>query len=183
MSYGRWLVHAVAAGAGIGLYDTLINAIVVQSYRERSARPMLAVHSAATIGAMLSPPLIGWIASAHHFTATFAAAGWAHVAIAAWAACVPLPAPEPRIATPHAGAAQGLAFSPLLPLAAVAFAYVGVEASVTMFAVPYASDALRLDAVRGQRAIGAFWLGLLVGRLAVLAVHTLDARMLIAAGA
>ena len=94
--------HAAAAGAGIGLYDTLINAVVVQSYRERAARPMLAVHSAATIGAMLAPPLVGWIASAHHFTASFAAAGWAHVAIAVWAACVPLPAPEPRGSTPDA---------------------------------------------------------------------------------
>ena len=81
------------AGVGIGLYDTLINAVVVQRYRERAARPMLAVHSAATIGAMLGPPLVGWIAAAHHFTASFAAAGWAHVAIAAWAACVPLPGP------------------------------------------------------------------------------------------
>lgn len=182
MTYARWLVHAAAAGAGIGLYDTLINAVVVQSYRERAARPMLAVHSAATIGAMLSPPLIGWIASAHHFTASFAAAGWAHVAIAVWAAWVPLPAPEPRGSTPDGG--PGLALAPLLPLAAVAFAYVGVESSVTMFAVPYASGALGLDAARGQRAIGAFWLGLLVGRLAMLAVRTaLDARILVAAGA
>ena len=170
MTYPRWLVHAAAAGAGIGIYDTLINAIVVQRYRERAARPMLAVHSAATIGAMLSPPLVGWIAAAHHFTASFAAAGWAHVAIAVWAACVPLPAPEPR-ATPDGGAGRVLALAALLPLAAVAFAYVGVEASVTMFAVPYASGALGLDAVRGQRAIGAFWLGLLVGRLAVLGVR------------
>ena len=184
MSYARWLVHAAAAGAGIGLYDTLINAVVVQSYRERAARPMLAVHSAATIGAMLCPPLVGWIASAHHFTASFAAAGWAHVAIAVWAACVPLPAPEPRGATPDGGAGRALALAPLLPLAAVAFAYVGVESSVTMFAVPYASGALGLDAARGQRAIGAFWLGLLVGRLAVLAVRgALDARILVAAGA
>jgi len=182
MTYARWLVHAAAAGAGIGLYDTLINAVVVQSYRERAARPMLAVHSAATIGAMVSPPLVGWTASAHHFTASFAAAGWAHVAIAVWAACVRLPAPEPHASTPGAG--RALEKAKLLPLAAVAFAYVGVEASVTMFAVPYASGALGLDAARGQRAIGAFWLGLLVGRLAVLAVRTaLDARILVAAGA
>ncbi len=183
MTYARWLVHAAAAGAGIGLYDTLINAVVVQGYRERAARPMLAVHSAATIGAMLSPPLYGWIASAYHFTASFAAAGWVHVAIAVWAACVRLPAPEPRGSTPDGGAGRVLANGKLLPLAAVAFAYVGVESSVTMFAVPYASGALGLDAARGQRAIGAFWLGLLVGRLAVLAVRTaLDARILVAAG-
>ena len=184
MSYARWLVHAAAAGMGIGLYDTLINAVVVQRYRERAARPMLAVHSAATIGAMLSPPLVGWIASAHHFTASFAAAGWAHVAIAGWAACVALPAPEPRGATPDGGDVRGIAFASLLPVAAVAFAYVGVESSLTMFAVPYASGALALDAERGRNAIGAFWLGLLVGRLGVLAVRgALDARILVGAGA
>jgi len=66
----------------------------------------------------------------------------------------------------------------------VAFAYVGVEASVTVFAVPYASEALAMPAERGQLAISAFWLGLLTGRLALLAARTaLGARVLIAAGA
>jgi fucose permease len=184
MSYARWLAHVAFAGAGIGLYDTLINAVVVQRYRERAARPMLAVHSAATIGAMLGPPLVGWIAVAHHYTASFHAAGLAHVAIAAWAAFVPLPAPDPRDPTTGGEARGGLALAPLLPLAAVAFAYVGVEASVTVFAVPYASEALALPAERGQLAISAFWLGLLAGRLVLLGARTaLGARVLIAAGA
>jgi fucose permease len=184
MSYARWLAHAAGAGAGIGLYDTLINAVIVQRYRERAARPMLAVHSAATLGAMLGPPLVGWIASAHHFTASFAAAGWAHVAIAAWAACVPLPGPEPRDPTSDGDGLRGLAIAPLVPLAAIAFAYVGVESSATVFAVPYAGEALGLDAARGQLAISAFWLGLLAGRLGLLAVRSaLDARVLIGAGA
>ena len=182
MSYARWLVHAALAGAGIGLYDTLINAIVVQRYRERAARPMLVVHSAATIGAMLGPPLAGWIAAAHHYTASFHAAGLAHVAIAAWAACVPLPAPEPRDPA-RGGARDRVALAPLLPLAAVAFAYVGVESAVTVFAVPYANEALALPAARGQLAISAFWLGLLAGRLALLGARAIDARVLFAAGA
>ena len=182
MSYARWLAHAALMGSGVGLYDTLINAVVVQRYRERAARPMLAVHSAATIGAMLGPPLVGWIAAAHHYTASFHAAGLAHVAIAAWAAFVPLPAPEPRDPARSSEARGGLALAPLVPLAAVAFAYVGVESSVTVFAVPYANDALALPAERGQLAISAFWLGLLAGRLALLGVSALDARVLVAAG-
>ena len=168
MSYARWLAHAALAGAGIGLYDTLINAVVVQRYEERAARPMLAVHAAATLGAMLGPPLVGWIAAAHHFTASFAAAGWLHVAIAAWAACVPLPGPAPRAAGkagPCKGSGGAFAIGPLLPLAAIAFAYVGVESSVTVFAIPYATGARGLDAARGQLGISAFWLGLLVGRV------------------
>jgi fucose permease len=184
MGYARWLAHAAVMGAGIGLYDTLINAVVVQRYRERAARPMLAVHSAATIGAMLGPPLVAWLASAHHFTASFHAAGWAHLAIAAWAAFVPLPAPEPRDPTQRSDGRGALALAPLVPLAAVAFAYVGVEASVTVFAVAYASGALLLPAERGQLAISAFWLGLLAGRLGLLGTRAeLDARLLVAAGA
>jgi fucose permease len=184
MSYARWLAHTACTGAGIGLYDTLISAVIVQRYREHAARPMLAVHSAATLGAMLGPPLAGWIASAHHFTASFAAAGWAHVAIAAWAAWVPLPGPEPRASTHESDEVRGIALGPLMPLAAIAFAYVGVETSVTLFAVPYAHEALGLDAARGRLAISAFWLGLLAGRLAVLAARTAPhARVLVAAGA
>jgi fucose permease len=185
MGYARWLVHAALAGAGIGLYDTLINAVVVQRYRERAVRPMLVIHSGATVGAMLGPILVGWIASAHHFTTSFAAAGYAHVVIAAWAACVPLPGPEPRAPTPaRVGLAGGIAWGPLVPLAAIAFAYVGVESSVTVFAVPYASEVLRLPPARGQLAISAFWLGLLAGRLALVGARTvLGARVLVAAGA
>jgi fucose permease len=185
MDYPRWLAHAALAGAGIGLYDTLINAVVVQRYREHAVRPMLVIHSGATVGAMLGPMLVAWIASAHHYTASFAAAGYAHVAIAAWAACIPLPAPDPRMAT-RTGDGRGgrLAWAPLVPLAAIAFAYVGVESSITVFAVPYASEALRLPASRGQLAISAFWLGLLAGRLALVGARTaLGARVLVAAGA
>ena len=55
---------------------------------------------------------------------------------------------------------------------------------MTVFAVPYASEALALPAERGQLAISAFWLGLLAGRLALLGARTaLGTRVLIAAGA
>jgi fucose permease len=182
MSYARWLAHAAFAGVGIGLYDTLINAVIAQRYEERAARPMLAVHSAATLGAMFAPPLVAWIAERHHFTASFAAAGWAHVAIAVWAAFVPLPGPAPRTAT-AARERPPIPMRALLPLAAIAFAYVGVESSVTVFAVPYASRALALDAARGQLGISAFWLGLLAGRLALLGGRgVLGERALFAAG-
>jgi fucose permease len=58
----------------------------------------------------------------------------------------------------------------LLLLSAVAFSYVGVEAAVTVFAIPYADGALGLPVSRGQLAISTFWLGLLAGRLGLLAL-------------
>jgi fucose permease len=59
---------------------------------------------------------------------------------------------------------------------------VGIEAALTVFAVPYAGH-LGLATSRGQLAISAFWLGLLAGRLGVLwaRIH-LDARLLRTAG-
>lgn len=180
MSYARWLAHVAAAGFGIGLYDTLISAVVVQRYEERSARPMLLLHAGATLGAMLGPPIVAWIELRAHFSASFALAGWAHLAIAAWAACVPLPGPAPRDA-----AARGWGVGPgLWPFALVALAYVGVESAVTVFAVPYAQEALSLDALRGRLGISAFWLGLLCGRLGFFGLRArLDASLVLGCGA
>ncbi len=55
-----------------------------------------------------------------------------------------------------------------MPFAAVAFAYVGIEATLTVFAVPYASQSGQGEG-SGRLAISAFWFGLLVGRVAALA--------------
>ena len=71
----------------------------------------------------------------------------------------------------------------LLPFAAIAFAYVGVEAATTIFAVPYANDALELSPDRGRTAISAFWFGLLVGRVGSAAsTRLLQPRLFVAAG-
>lgn len=182
MSFARWLAHVAATGLGIGLYDTLVSAVLVQRYREAAARPMLVVHAAATLGALATPPLVGWIAGRAHFTWSFAALGWAHLGLAAWGACVALPAPEPRVASGGSGR-RALSLA-LLPIGAIAFAYVGVEAAATVFAVPYAKAALGLSEARGQLGISAFWLGLLLGRVGVLALRrTLDAGVLTGSGA
>jgi fucose permease len=118
---------------------------------------------------MLGAPLIGWIDSNGPFTLSFEVLGWAHLAIAAWAAVTPLPAPERRTSAPSAASALRNGGASLLLLSAVAFSYVGVEAAVTVFAIPYAEGALGLPVARGQLAISTFWLGLLVGRLGLLA--------------
>lgn len=170
MSYARWLVHCAAVGFGMGVYDTLINALVAQRFGADAARPMLVVHSGATVGAMLGAPLIGWIGANGPFTMSFEVLGWAHLGIAAWAAVIPLPAPESRASAPSAASALRSGGASLLLLSVVAFAYVGVEAAVTVFAIPYADGALGLPVSRGQLAISAFWLGLLAGRLGLLAL-------------
>jgi fucose permease len=210
-SFERWLVHVAAAGFGIGFYDTLINAAVAERYREDAARPMSLVHAAATVGAMAGPLLAAAVAGRGGFVASFHWAGAAHVVLAALCCLVALPGPATAGsrsaadagatppdagaippdagATPAQPASSGRLARSLLPLACAAFAYVGVEASLTVFAVPYASGALGLPSARGASAISALWLGLLLGRVGVLGLpralgaHTLVAAGLLAAGA
>ena len=188
MSFARWLAHMALVGVGIGAYDTLINASVVERYHERAARPMSLIHALATVGAMAGPMLAAAL-GARDWIRSFHALGVAHLLLAAWAAFIAFPVPPAHAeharaagaaARPRAFGAVALA---VLPFAAVAFAYVGVEASVTMFAVPYASGALALPEARGGTAISAFWLGLLLGRVGILALpFALSARSLLAAG-
>ena len=50
-----------------------------------------------------------------------------------------------------------------------------------VFAIPYATEGLALDVIRGQTAISGIWFGLLAGRLATLMLRgNLDGRVLIA---
>lgn len=184
MSFARWLLHVAAAGLGIGLYDTLINAAVVERYRDASAKPMSLMHAAATVGAMSGPLLGAALAGRFGFVASFHAAGMAHLLLAGWGALLAFPPPPLRHDSAHGAHVDASLLRTVAPFAAIAFAYVGVEASMTIFAVPYASGALALPDTRGAAAISALWLGLLAGRIGVLALPVvLGAGTLCAAGA
>ncbi len=180
MGFARALLHTVVFGFGCGAYDTLINAVVVERYREHANRPMAVVHSGATLGAMLAPFAIGWLASRGHWVSSFHWIGAAHLALALSACAVRFPRPLAAVASdPPLRSVLCLA---LLPLALMSFAYVGVETALTIFAVPYAKGALSLSEEAGRFAISAFWFGLLAGRLGVLALPRAGAREIALAG-
>jgi FHS family glucose/mannose:H+ symporter-like MFS transporter len=181
--YALLLVHMVAIGVGTGAYDTFINGLIVERFRDRAARPMTIVHAGATVGAMLGPTMIGFAVARGHWSASFHWAGWAHLGLTAAALAFPFPAAAARRADAHR--THRLLFAPaLLPFAAIAFAYVGVEASMTIFAVPYASRSLSLTPDVGRAAISAFWLGLLIGRVgSAVSTRLLQPQLFIAAGA
>jgi len=82
---------------------------------------------------------------------------------------VQFPAPPHRArVAPSSNAARRL--RGLAPWAAVAFAYVGLETALSVFAVPYARG-LGLDAGRGMTSLSAFWVGLFVARVAFAALR------------
>jgi fucose permease len=181
MGFSRACLHLGVAGAGLGAFETLLNAAVAEVQPVRATRRLLLVHSAATLGAVLGPPCIGWLTAQRDWSASFFATGGLMVLLAGWALGVRFPTPPRAAAQPRP---PRPALSALLPFAAVGFAYVGVEGALTILAVPYAAEAQGLSAERGIRAISALWLGLLVGRLVWLPGRArIDARALAAAGA
>jgi len=187
MSYERALLQMVLLGIGIGCHETLINASVSELYGADAARPLLLVHAAVTVGAVLAPLGMGWLAESSaagdsSWILSFRATGLAELALAGWALRVDFPAPPAAGAAAHAPL-RAVMSPALLPFLVVGFAYVGVETVLTLFALPYAEGALSLSAESGRLAISALWLGLLAGRLTLLGLPVrLDARLLVAAG-
>jgi fucose permease len=169
--FPQLLVSLALAGLGLGAYDTFINALVVERFGAAAPRPMAIVHAGATAGAIAGPLAVEWLAAGHPWSRSFQGAGLAHLVLAAAACTARFPAP-PRRADPGdtgaspAGLTAVLRSPSLLPFAAVAFAYVGVEGALTLFAVPYVGDAGNLPESLGRTTISALWAGLLVGRLA-----------------
>jgi fucose permease len=186
LGFGRMLAQLALIGLALGLYDTLVSTLVAQRFRERALRPMSVIHSAATLGAMLGPPLAAWLSAHGSWTRSFHAAGYAHLALAAAALWLPLPAPD-REPNDDASAARtrGPVLSPaLLPFALASFGYVGIESALTVFAVPYAVQGHGLSIARGLASITSFWMGLFAGRLIPLLLPLApDARWIAAAGA
>ena len=188
--FARLVLHLFAAGIGIGGYNTLINATVAARFAENSAKPMTVIHSATSLGAMLGPALIGWM-WADDWAASFHYTGAGHAALAVCAALVRFPPRECNSTSdpeevgpvePDPSAEPSVLSGAVIPFAGIAFAYVGIEASLNVFAIPYAAES-GLSAESGRNAISAFWMGLFVGRLAVLGRRAPpDARSLLAAG-
>lgn len=190
MTMGRAVVHVFAAGLGAGFYETVLNTTAVARHGDQAVRRIAFMHSAATLGAMLSPIAIAlWVARDGGFVGAFRVLGAGHLALALWGARTSALAgePLPHEATTARDARQALrrvlSHGPLVALLVASFFYVGVETSVTLFAVPFASEHLGLAAERGQSGISAFWLGLLAMRLAVVAApRPTGAGMIAAAG-
>jgi DHA1 family inner membrane transport protein len=182
MGFARAFLHVALVGLGMGVYETLLNAAIGERYRERSAKPLVLAHAAATLGAMLGPLAVAWIAMERHWVESFQWTGAAHLVLVAGALVVRFPGPQRMRETGAAAEPAAPLSLGLLPFAVMGFAYVGIESALTIFAVPYTS-ALDLGTGRGRSAISALWFGLLAARLALLAARgRIDTRYLVGAG-
>ncbi|HKP64803.1 MAG TPA: MFS transporter [Polyangiales bacterium] len=151
------------AGLGCGIYDTVVNAAVVRQNPERSASALALVHSLATLGAGIGPLLIRYWLSHGHWARTFHALAVLHVVLALWGLFSPAWSRHGAVPDVQRVAAD-MAWPALIALSIVAFAYVGVENGITVFAVPWAQSRGESEAV-GQWSISSLWSGLFIGRL------------------
>jgi fucose permease len=181
-SFSQALFLFAVIGLGSGAYDTLFNAAVAERYREQSAKPMTVLHAGTAMGAIIGPFVVAAIATRWHWTRSFHLMGIAHLALAAAALCVRFPEPT-RTADASTADTHAIFSRAMVPFVVVAFAYLGLEAAMAVFAVPYATDGLALDVIHGQAAISGMWLGLMAGRLGTLLLRgNLDGRVLIGCG-
>ena len=172
MELVRAASHVGLAGLGCGLFETVLNVIATERYGEKASRPVTFLHMAATLGAVVGAPLLAAIAVEGGFVAGFQATGIAILGLSLWGLVAPalgVSVAPPESPQPTPRPRDLLAHPILVGLCLVSFAYIGVEAALTIFAIPYADGVLGLPSYDGQMAISTFWLGLLVGRLLLLA--------------
>jgi fucose permease len=167
MSYARLVVQVGLIGCACGFYETIINLVTVDRISARAAGALAFVHAAATAGAGAGPFLLSWIVAGAHWSRGFHALGWVHVALAVWGAASDFSPghPQPSAAGTRVLVAPGsLKSFGMLALALIAFAYVGVENGVTLFAVAWSRSRGETESI-GRAGISALWTGLLLGRL------------------
>jgi fucose permease len=181
LGYAGIVVLLLLVGLGCGVYDTLVNTLVVERNPERSASALAIVHSAATLGAAGGPFLVRFLLNHGHWSVVFHALGWMHLALAVCA--YSLRGSRPHGRTSHAPPVRRAAFllaPAMIAFSVVMFAYVGVENGVTLFAVPWAVSLAEPERM-GQWSISAFWFGLLIGRLSLIVRRTQRGLQLLAA--
>ena len=183
ISANRAMLHIAAMGAGCGVFDTLLNAVTVERYGNKTVRPMAFLHALVPVGGIATPWLVHHLGGSSEWISIFRTMGFAFLALSVWVACVRLPAPQRTAATASANAGSDFLRPAFLALCVVGIAYVGVEAAFTLFATPYAMGGLGLGEAGGARSISAFWLGILLGRIFLMLPRGIvDARVLVAAG-
>lgn len=169
MSFWRAFTQIGVSGFAAGMYSTALNTVVSERKSAAPARALMILHSSVTIGAMLGPlwvQAVTRIENFGHWTLTFRLIGAAHLLLALGVLFLKLPSPPQLVQSSPSLAKLPLRKTwPVFLLAGIGFAYIGLEAAVMGFSVPYASDVLGLATQRGQWSISTYWLGIFLARL------------------
>ncbi len=169
MSFWRAFTQIGVSGFAAGMYSTALNTVVSERRSTSPARALMLLHSSVTIGAMLGPiwvQAITQLETVGRWPLTFQLIGALHLALAVGVLFLEIPAPvHHEKGLPALPQAPLQKLHPVFFLAGIGFAYIGLEAAVMGFAVPYATDALGLAAQHGQWSISTYWLGIFLARV------------------
>lgn len=194
-TYRVLLAATFLLGLGAGFYETLLNAVIVDRAGVGAPRQLLFIHSAATLGASLTPFIIGLLREPLSLVwyDSFRAAGVLHVALifatpllpqkrgVAKDSASPSSTRSDRIETGKrpadahfsdaAPTGSGHRFSNenlmLAAICSATFLYVGVESALTFFVGDFAENTRGIASDRAAGVVGFFWIGLLAGRLTI----------------
>jgi len=159
------LIGVGIAGAGAGGIDAGLNGLFMDLYPAQGGGPLSGLHLFYSGGAMLAPPIVAWI--------VIAGADWRYVlagtGVVALGFVLPFRAAgsvaDHRHPPPHPAGEQSR-LDGRLPLIALAVAigfYVSSELGVSSWMVGFLADESLGTA---SLALGAYWAGLTLGRLA-----------------
>ena len=149
-------------GFGAGIYETVLNTAIPEQDPERAGSRLALVHAAATAGAVLGAPGVGALQASLGWPGACRVLAGIFAGLVLLALAVRFPVATAAAPAPARGFSGSL--RPIAPLAAISFAYVGLETALTVLLVPTMQELGHPEA-RGIGSISAFWLGLLVGRL------------------
>ncbi len=172
MSFERAFLHVFFTGVGAGTCMTFMNTMASEYYAERAAKALAILHGSVTLGAVLGPLAIHALNQHFSWPVSFQLTGLIALALGAWVFWAHLPAhPNPHAPPTHEDTPRALLGPELLFLALIGFCYVGIEAGIMTFSVPYASETLGQPSLRGQSAISIYWLGILGARFGLLTLR------------
>ena len=187
-----FLALGILRSFGSGAVDSGGTALVLDVYPDGRGRALNAVHLFFAVGATAAPFVVGALDGAGvAWQALMTGSGVALILIGLASAVVPMPDGRHRAVAASASSAAGNAAPlraerrlwlrpPILALGLAIGCYIGTEMGVSSWLVRFLADA---PLVVSTGALGLFWAGLMLGRLASAAVSDRFNHLTLAIGA
>lgn len=157
-------------GLGQGMVEVSTNVGVVEVECDGQSRLMNMVHSGFTVGAILAPFVVGWIAATGMpWQQIYLALAFVACIMAIWTVFQPGLSPAQRAVArgedDHLPTMKRKEKSLLILLCWTIFLYVGAEIGVSNWLAEYFVQHHQASTTFGANAVAVFWLGIFLGRL------------------